>query len=112
MVTDAALRTSAPDIFAAGDVANSYNPLLGMRVRVDHWANALHGGQAAARSMLGQEVSYDRVPYFFSDQYDLGMECSGLPSPGNYDQVVYRGDPSTLEFIAFWLSRRAAWSRG
>jgi NADPH-dependent 2,4-dienoyl-CoA reductase/sulfur reductase-like enzyme len=104
VVTDAAMRTSAPDVFAAGDVANSYNPLLGMRVRVEHWANALHGGPAAARSMLGQEVSYDRVPYFFSDQYDLGMECSGLPSPGNYDQVVYRGDPSTLEFIAFWLS--------
>jgi NADPH-dependent 2,4-dienoyl-CoA reductase/sulfur reductase-like enzyme len=104
VVTDAAMRTSAPDIFAAGDVANSYNPLLGMRVRVEHWANALHGGPAAARSMLGQEVSYDRVPYFYSDQYDLGMECSGLPSPGNYDEVVYRGDPSTLEFIAFWLS--------
>jgi len=104
VVTDAAMHTSAPDVFAAGDVANSYNPLLGMRVRVEHWANALHGGPAAARSMLGQEVSYDRVPYFFSDQYDLGMECSGVPSPGNYDQVVYRGDPSTLEFIAFWLS--------
>jgi NADPH-dependent 2,4-dienoyl-CoA reductase/sulfur reductase-like enzyme len=104
VVTDAAMRTSATDVFAAGDVANSYNPLLGMRVRVEHWANALHGGPAAARSMLGQEVSYDRVPYFFSDQYDLGMECSGLPSPGTYDQVVYRGDPSTLEFIAFWLS--------
>jgi NADPH-dependent 2,4-dienoyl-CoA reductase/sulfur reductase-like enzyme len=104
VVTDAALRTSAPDVFAAGDVANSDNPLLGMRVRVEHWANALHGGPAAARSMLGQEVVYDRVPYFYSDQYDLGMECSGLPSPGSYDQVVYRGEPSSLEFIAFWLS--------
>ncbi len=104
IVTDAALRTSAPDVFAAGDVANSHNPLLGMRVRVEHWANALNGGPAAARSMLGQEVSYDRVPYFYTDQYDLGMECSGLPSPGSYDQVVYRGDPTGLEFIAFWLS--------
>jgi 3-phenylpropionate/trans-cinnamate dioxygenase ferredoxin reductase component len=104
VATDSAMRTSAPDVFAAGDVANSDNPLLGIPVRVEHWANALHGGPAAARSMLGQEVVYDRVPYFFSDQYDLGMECSGLPTPGTYDQVVYRGDPSSLEFIAFWLS--------
>jgi len=64
----------------------------------------VNGGPAAARSMLGQPVSYDRVPYFFSDQYDLGMETSGLPEPGHYDQVVYRGEPATLEFIAFWLS--------
>ena len=104
VLTNAALRTSDPDIYAAGDVANSLNPLLGRRIRVEHWANALHGGPAAARSMLGQEVSYDRVPYFYSDQYDLGMECSGVPSPGTYDQVVYRGDPDTLEFIAFWLN--------
>ncbi len=105
VLTDAALRTSDADIFAAGDVANSFNPLLGHPVRVEHWANALNGGPAAARSMLGQPVVYDRVPYFFSDQYDLGMECAGLPSPGAYDQVVYRGDPSTLEFVALWLSR-------
>ncbi|MGH3067056.1 MAG: NAD(P)/FAD-dependent oxidoreductase [Streptosporangiaceae bacterium] len=107
VLVDAALRTSDPDIFAAGDVANVAHPLLGRRVRVEHWANALHGGPAAARSMLGQPVSYDRVPYFFSDQYDLGMETSGLPEPGHYDQVVYRGDPATLEFIAFWLSGAA-----
>jgi NADPH-dependent 2,4-dienoyl-CoA reductase/sulfur reductase-like enzyme len=108
VLTDAALRTSDENIFATGDVANSFNPLLGRRVRVEHWANALNGGPAAARSMLGQPVSYDRVPYFYSDQYELGMECAGLPEPGRYDQVVYRGDPdpqTTLEFIAFWLSR-------
>jgi NADPH-dependent 2,4-dienoyl-CoA reductase/sulfur reductase-like enzyme len=105
VLTDAALRTSDPDIFAAGDVANSFNPLLGHPVRVEHWANALNGGPAAARSMLGQPVVYDRVPYFYSDQYDLGMECAGLPSPGSYDRVVYRGDKDALEFIAFWLSR-------
>jgi 3-phenylpropionate/trans-cinnamate dioxygenase ferredoxin reductase subunit len=104
VLTDEALRTSDPDIFAAGDVANSFHPLLGRRVRVEHWANALNGGPAAARSMLGQIVSYDPVPYFYSDQYDLGMECAGLPSPGTYDQVLYRGDRDTLEFIAFWLS--------
>jgi NADPH-dependent 2,4-dienoyl-CoA reductase/sulfur reductase-like enzyme len=105
VLTDAALLTSDPNIFAAGDVANSFNPLLGHPVRVEHWANALNGGPAAAKSMLGQPVVYDRVPYFFSDQYDLGMECAGLPSPGAYDQVVYRGDRDTLEFVAFWLSR-------
>jgi len=103
VVTDAALRTSDPDIYAAGDVACSFLPLLGRNVRVEHWSNALNGGPAAARSMLGQQVEYNRVPYFYTDQYDLGMECSGLPSPGRYDQVVYRGDRSALEFIAFWL---------
>jgi NADPH-dependent 2,4-dienoyl-CoA reductase/sulfur reductase-like enzyme len=104
IVTDSALRTSAPDVFAAGDVASYYLPLLGRHIRVEHWANALNGGPAAARSMLGQRVEYNRVPYFFTDQYDLGMECAGLPSPGTYDQVVYRGDPASLEFISFWLS--------
>ena len=103
ILTDAALRTSDPDIFAAGDVVNAFNPLLGRRITVQHWSNALNGGPAAARSMLGQEVSYNRVPYFFTDQYDLGMETFGLPEPGTYDQVVYRGDPESLEFIAFWL---------
>jgi NADPH-dependent 2,4-dienoyl-CoA reductase/sulfur reductase-like enzyme len=103
VVTDSALRTSDPDIFAAGDVARSYLPLLGRHLRVDHWSNALNGGKAVATSMLGQELEYNRVPYFYSDQYDLGMECAGLPSPGTYDQVVYRGDSGRLEFIAFWL---------
>jgi NADPH-dependent 2,4-dienoyl-CoA reductase/sulfur reductase-like enzyme len=105
VLTDEALRTSDENIFAAGDVANSFNPLLGRRIRVEHWANALNGGPAAARSMLGQPVVYDRVPYFYSDQYELGMECAGVPSPGTYDQVAYRGDREALEFVAFWLSR-------
>jgi 3-phenylpropionate/trans-cinnamate dioxygenase ferredoxin reductase subunit len=71
-------------------------------VRVEHWANALNGGPAAARSMLGQDVVYDRVPYFFTDQYDLGMEYSGLGGPD--DRVVTRGTPEDGEFVAFWLS--------
>jgi 3-phenylpropionate/trans-cinnamate dioxygenase ferredoxin reductase component len=104
VLADAALRTSDPDIYAAGDVANMYHPLLNRRIRVEHWANALHGGPAAARSMLGQEVVFDRVPYFFSDQYDLGMEYSGYAEPGSYDQVVFRGDVAAREFVAFWLA--------
>jgi NADPH-dependent 2,4-dienoyl-CoA reductase/sulfur reductase-like enzyme len=104
IVVDEALRTSDPDIFAAGDVANAFNSLLGRSIRVEHWGNALAGGPLAARSMLGRQVSYDWVPYFFSDQYDLGMETAGVPEPGHYDQVVFRGDKDSLEFIAFWLS--------
>jgi NADPH-dependent 2,4-dienoyl-CoA reductase/sulfur reductase-like enzyme len=103
VVTDSALRTSDPDIFAAGDVASSYLPLLGRHLRMDHWSNALNGGKAVALSMLGKQLEYNRVPYFYSDQYDLGMECAGLPLPGTYDQVAYRGDTGALEFIAFWL---------
>jgi 3-phenylpropionate/trans-cinnamate dioxygenase ferredoxin reductase subunit len=101
IVTDEALRTSAPDVFAAGDVARAFHPMYGRGVRVEHWANALNQGPAAARSMLGQDVSYDRVPYFFSDQYDLGMEYSGLAGP--QASVVTRGDPDGGAFIAFWL---------
>jgi 3-phenylpropionate/trans-cinnamate dioxygenase ferredoxin reductase component len=104
VLVDAALRTSDPDVYAAGDVANATNPLLGRRIRVEHWANALNGGPAAARSMLDQEVLDDRVPYFFTDQYDLGMEFSGYVEPGGYDQVVFRGDVPGREFIAFWLA--------
>ncbi|MFF1644298.1 NAD(P)/FAD-dependent oxidoreductase [Streptomyces sp. NPDC058240] len=106
IAVDASLRTSDPHIFAAGDVANVAHPLLGTRLRVEHWANALNSGPAAARAMLGQEVSYDRVPYFFSDQYDLGLEYSGWAPPGSYDQVVIRGDAGKREFIAFWLKGR------
>ena len=104
VLVDASLRTSDPDIYAAGDVANAYNPLFGRRIRVEHWANALNGGPAAARAMLGQDVSFDQIPYFFTDQYDLGMEMSGVVTPGEYDEVVYRGDVAGREFIAFWLS--------
>jgi len=107
ILVDEALRSSDPDILAAGDVANAFNPLLGRRIRVEHWGNALAGGPVAARSMLGQDASHDLVPYFYSDQYDLGMETAGLPEPGSYDQVVYRGNVQALEFIAFWLSEGA-----
>ncbi|WP_405717327.1 FAD-dependent oxidoreductase [Streptomyces sp. NBC_01537] len=101
---DAHLRSSDQDIYAAGDVANAFHPLLGKHIRVEHWANALHQPQVAAKAMLGQDVTYDRVPYFFTDQYDLGMEYTGYVEPGAYDQVVFRGGTSTREFIAFWLA--------
>lgn len=103
IVVDASLRTSDPDIFATGDVAALEHPLFGTRLRVEHWANALNGGPAAARAMLGRDVTHDRVPYFFSDQYDVGLEYSGWAPPGSYDQVVVRGDAGKREFIAFWL---------
>ncbi|MET8330995.1 FAD-dependent oxidoreductase [Streptomyces sp. NPDC005181] len=106
IAVDASLRTSDPDIYAAGDVANVPHPLFDTRLRVEHWANALNSGPAAARAMLGQDGGYDRVPYFFSDQYDLGLEYSGWAPPGSYDQVVIRGDAGKREFIAFWLKDR------
>ena len=100
---DAQLRSSDPDIYAAGDVANAFHPLLGKHIRVEHWANAMNQPQAAARAMAGEQVSYDRVPYFFTDQYDLGMEYTGYVEPDGYDEVVFRGDVDRREFIAFWL---------
>jgi 3-phenylpropionate/trans-cinnamate dioxygenase ferredoxin reductase component len=104
VVVGAGLRSSDPDIFAAGDVAYAYHPLLGRHIRVEHWYNALHQPQTAARAMLGQDVAYDHVPYFYTDQYDLGMEYAGYVEPGGYDQVVFRGDVDKREFIAFWLA--------
>lgn len=103
IVVDAALRTSDPSIWAAGDVANHAHPTLGP-IRVEHWANALNQPAVAAASMLGDaDASYDRLPYFFSDQFDLGMEYVGHASNGSYDRVVVRGDTAAREFVAFWL---------
>jgi 3-phenylpropionate/trans-cinnamate dioxygenase ferredoxin reductase component len=103
IVVDQSLRSSHPDVFAAGDVANAFHPLFGRHLRVEHWANALNQGPAVARSMLGQSVSYERIPYFYTDQYDLGMEYSGAIGPDGFDGVVYRGDRDARTFIAFWL---------
>jgi NADPH-dependent 2,4-dienoyl-CoA reductase/sulfur reductase-like enzyme len=102
IVTSASLQTSDPHVWAAGDVASAYHPLFERNIRVEHWANALNGGPLAARAMLGQDVTYDLLPYFFTDQYDLGMEYSGYAAPGDYDRVVFRGDPASGEFLAFW----------
>jgi 3-phenylpropionate/trans-cinnamate dioxygenase ferredoxin reductase component len=104
VLVDATLRSSDPAVFAAGDVANAFHPRYGRHVRVEHWANALNQPLSAARAMLGKPTSFERLPYFFSDQYDLGMEYTGLAEPGGYDRVVVRGDLAAREFIAFWLS--------
>ena len=103
VLVDGRLVTSDPDIFAAGDVANVDHPLLGARVRVEHWANAQGGGPIAARAMLDRDVTFDLLPYFFTDQYDLGMEYAGWIPPGAPADVVVRGDPAAREFVAFWL---------
>jgi 3-phenylpropionate/trans-cinnamate dioxygenase ferredoxin reductase component len=104
VLVDAKLTTSDPDIFAAGDIANVDHPLLKTRVRVEHWANALDGGPVAAKAMLGQDVRFEKLPYFFTDQYDLGMEYAGYVPAGTKTDVVIRGDLAGREFIAFWLA--------
>jgi 3-phenylpropionate/trans-cinnamate dioxygenase ferredoxin reductase subunit len=98
---DERLRTSAPNVFAAGDIASHQHPFYGERVRVEHWGTALEQGPAAARAMLGNDAPYERLPYFFSDQYDVGMEYAGFAP--RFDRVVFRGDTAAREFIAFWL---------
>lgn len=104
VLVDASLRTEDPDIFAVGDVARAYHPRYGKPIRVEHWANALNQPEVAAAGMLGQEAQYTRLPYFFTDQYDLGMEYLGYVEPGGYDRFVTRGDPAGGEFVAFWLA--------
>ncbi len=101
ILVDERLRASADGVFAAGDVANHAHPFFGTRLRVEHWHNALEQGPAAARSMLGAAEPYDRIPYFFSDQYDVGMEYAGHAT--EWDEVVFRGDVDAREFIAFWV---------
>ncbi|WP_203581112.1 NAD(P)/FAD-dependent oxidoreductase [Microbacterium hibisci] len=102
VLTDSALRTSAPDVFAAGDVANPYHPVIQRHLRSEHWANALKSGKVVARSMLGQPASFDEIPYFYTDQYDLSMELSGYAPLMADAEIVVRGDVATREFIAFW----------
>lgn len=103
ILTDASLRTSASDVFAAGDVANAFHPVLSRHLRSEHWANARSAGKVAARSMLGLEASLDGIPYFYTDQYDLGMELSGYAPLMGEAEVVVRGDVDRREFIAFWI---------
>ncbi len=103
VVTDEHLRTSLADVWAAGDVANWFSPLLGTHLRVEHWANAHDSGFDAGRSMAGAEVTYDPVPFFFSDQYDAGLEYAGHVGLDAGAEVVLRGDPADGAFLAFWV---------
>jgi NADPH-dependent 2,4-dienoyl-CoA reductase/sulfur reductase-like enzyme len=103
VLVDAALRTSDPAIFAVGDIANHDHPVLGRRIRVEHWAAALNQPATAAAALLGREASYTDLPYFFTDQYDLGMEYIGYAPAGSYARVVTRGETAKREFVAFWL---------
>jgi 3-phenylpropionate/trans-cinnamate dioxygenase ferredoxin reductase subunit len=101
IVASERLETSVPGVYAAGDVASAFHPFYGRRLRVEHWANALNQPATAAAAMLGKPAAYDRLPYFFSDQYDVGMEYTGYAP--TWDEVVFRGDPAGGEFIAFWI---------
>lgn len=104
IVVNEHLAASVADVFAAGDVANAYHPVVKQRMRNEHWANAVAGGKVAARSMLGEDAVLDDIPYFYTDQYDLGMEYSGYPPLTRGARIVYRGDRAGHEFIAFWLA--------
>jgi 3-phenylpropionate/trans-cinnamate dioxygenase ferredoxin reductase subunit len=101
ILTDASLRTSAPGVFAAGDVANAVHPFTGEHHRSEHWSNALNGGKVAAKAMLGQDAVLDAVPYFYTDQFDVSMEYSGFPTLVSGAPVI-RGSLEAKEFVAFW----------
>jgi 3-phenylpropionate/trans-cinnamate dioxygenase ferredoxin reductase subunit len=103
ILTGPDLQTSVPGVYAAGDVVRWDHPLLGHSIRVEHWQNAKDSGAAAAKAMIGQDVSQDAIPYFFTDQYDLGMEYAGDVPRGTSYQVVLRGDPASGAYLAFWL---------
>jgi 3-phenylpropionate/trans-cinnamate dioxygenase ferredoxin reductase subunit len=102
ILTDEYLRTSVPSIYAAGDVALAWHPRFGRHVRVEHWDNAIHQGRAAAANILGAREPYARTPYFYSDQYDVGMEYRGFAP--EWGRVVIRGDLAARQFHAFWLA--------
>jgi 3-phenylpropionate/trans-cinnamate dioxygenase ferredoxin reductase subunit len=106
IIVDEHLRTSDPDIYAAGDVANAYNPRLGRHLRVEHWANARRQGATAAQAMLGHDAVDARPSYFYSDQYDLGMEYTGDIGPSGYDQVIFRRHADSSQLIVFWLQEQ------
>jgi 3-phenylpropionate/trans-cinnamate dioxygenase ferredoxin reductase component len=101
VLVDASLRTSDPDIYAVGDIAAAEHPVFGLRIRTEHWANALKQPAVAAAGMLGKPAEYTELPYFFTDQYDLGMEYVGYAPV--YERVVFRGDVAGREFTSFWL---------
>ena len=104
ILVDERMRTSHPDVFAAGDVARARHPALGRSIRVEHWDNAIRQGRVAGSTMAGAEATVTDLPYFFTDQYDLGMEYVGDIGPDGYDEVVIRGDVAKRVFTAFWVA--------
>jgi 3-phenylpropionate/trans-cinnamate dioxygenase ferredoxin reductase subunit len=104
IAVSATFATSDPDVFAVGDVANVFHPRLGHRLRVEHWATADTAGAAAGRAVLGDTTEYDAIPYFYTDQFDLGMEYSGFGDLARSAEVVFRGDRAGRKFVAFWLA--------
>jgi 3-phenylpropionate/trans-cinnamate dioxygenase ferredoxin reductase subunit len=104
MLVDEHLASSDPDVFGAGDLVNAFHPVINRRMRNEHWANALGSGKIAAKSLLGQSAVFDEIPYFYTDQFDLGMEYSGYPPLTRDAAVVIRGDKAAREFIAFWIA--------
>lgn len=102
VTVDEYLRSSAPNIYAAGDVAAAWHPRFGRHLRVEHWDNAIRQGRTAAANILGGNEPYARIPYFYSDQFELGMEYRGYAP--EWDEVVIRGDVARREFHAFWLA--------
>lgn len=103
VLVDDSLRSSDADIYAVGDIANAPYPALDVRLRVEHWATALNQPPVAVAAALGRDARWTELPYFFSDQYDLGMEYLGYATGAELDQVVIRGDIEKREFIAYWL---------
>ena len=101
IAVDAHLTSSVSGIFAAGDVAEAWHPFYGRPMRVEHWDNAKRQGRVAAANMAGHPTPYDRIPYFYSDQYEIGMEYTGHAA--STDEVLFRGNPRSGAFIAFWL---------
>ena len=104
ILVDERMRTSHPDVFAAGDVARAHHPVLGRSIRVEHWDNAIRQGRVAGSNMAGVEAAATDLPYFFTDQYDLGMEYVGDVGPDGYDEVVVSGDLAKRVFKAYWVS--------
>ncbi|BCW63767.1 FAD-dependent oxidoreductase [Paenarthrobacter sp. MSM-2-10-13] len=103
ILVDTGLRSSAPDVLAAGDVANALHPFTAEHHRSEHWANALNGGKVAAKSMMGRDAQLDVVPYFYTDQFTVSMEYSGFPSLTSGITPMIRGSLDDGSFIAFWL---------
>jgi 3-phenylpropionate/trans-cinnamate dioxygenase ferredoxin reductase subunit len=101
--TDALLRTSDAHVYAIGDVANVDHPVLGYPLRVEHWDTAIKHGETLAATLSGTPTEAADLPYFFTDQYDLGMEYVGNPGPDGYDRVVLTGDVPGRVFRAWWL---------